>query len=138
MIELLFQDSGNHSTKRCVPSVFAEPIKTRRTSECFGGERNVATNELFPALSIPKTATIGQTGDSIIVRAWEIPWAIDVASEFSGETPVTSSRWSKRDLKLDPSIMAWTRKSDSILASWSRRLWDTVVICKVDLAVCRA
>lgn len=70
------QDSGSQSTNRCVPSEFAEPIKTRErySSESRPASvppelRNVATNELLPAFSIPRTATIGQAGAVDSTRA---------------------------------------------------------------------
>jgi hypothetical protein len=114
MTELLLQDSGSHSTKRCVPSVLADPIKTRPAPVPFDVDRNVATKELLPALSIPKTATMGHTGDSIIVLACAIADSIWPAKEPSGPMPNVFSRSINKDFKLVASPKACARKSNSI------------------------
>ena len=107
MTELLLQDSGSHSTKRCVPSVLAEPIKTRSAPEPLDADKNVATKELLPALSIPKTATMGHTGDSIIVLACAIADSIWPAKEPSSPIPNVFSRSISKDFKLIASPKAW-------------------------------
>jgi hypothetical protein len=114
--------------------VLAEPIKTRPVPEDFDADRNVATKELLPALSIPKTATMGHTGDSIIVLACAIADSICPAKELSGPIPNVFSRSINKDFKLVASPKACApkacaRKSNSIctkeFASDSREIFDT-------------
>jgi hypothetical protein len=114
--------------------VLADPIKTRPAPEPFDADRNVATKELLPALSIPKTATMGHTGDSIIVLACAIADSIWPAKEPSSPMPNVFSRSINKDFKLVASPKAWApkacaRKSNSICtkgsASGSREILDT-------------
>jgi hypothetical protein len=106
--------------------VLADPIKTRPAPVPFDVDRNVATKELLPALSIPKTATMGHTGDSIIVLACAIADSICPAKELSGPIPNVFSRSINKDFKLVASPKAWdpkacARKSNSICAKGSAR-----------------
>jgi hypothetical protein len=114
--------------------VLADPIKTRPAPVPIDVDRNVATKELLPALSIPKTATMGHTGDSIIVLACAIADSICPAKELSGPIPNVFSRSINKDLKLVASPKACApkacaRKSNSICtkesASGSREIFDT-------------